>query len=372
MTLIGYRGSYNGKDEILYAYHVSHKKGSTPEPGETVTGTLAQLAAAADNSTVKTNEVLVVAKAKNALLLQEGTDYIMVYNTTGGAVGDKVVVSGTKSTYNNFAQVGSKDASPTVEVKSSGNAVNHPAAKSLDGAALDAYSSNKVEFVSYTGTLTISGHYYNVAVAGATKNKGSLVAPLETIVPASANGKTVEVEGYYVYTAGGKYVSMIVVKATVSGGASVDPTKPTDPTDLAAQLKSNVTWTLGANSYSENATVNGSEQISVLKLGTGKKQGSAEILLKKGTKKVNYFAIAWSKDATTLVFKGGDNVVGEQALQANSTLYGNQPYTLTIEDPAKSRYKIELPSALENDTNVTVTTKDGAKYRAVLFGIQAE
>lgn len=372
VTLIGYRGSYNGKDEILYAYHVSHKKGSTPEPGETVTGTLAQLAAAADNSTVKTNEVLVVAKAKNALLLQEGTDYIMVYNTADGAVGDKVVVSGTKSTYNNFAQVGSKDASPTVEVKSSGNAVNHPAAKSLDGAALDAYSSNKVEFVSYTGTLTISGHYYNVAVAGATKNKGSLVAPLETIVPASANGKTVEVEGYYVYTAGGKYVSMIVVKATVSGGASVDPTKPTDPTDLAAQLKSNVTWTLGANSYSENATVNGSEQISVLKLGTGKKQGSAEILLKKGTKKVNYFAIAWSKDATTLVFKVGDNVVGEQALQANSTLYGNQPYTLTIEDPAKSRYKIELPSALENDTNVTVTTKDGAKYRAVLFGIQAE
>ena len=198
VTLIGYRGSFNGKDEVLYAYHVSHKKGSTPEPGETVTGTLAQLAAAADNSTVQTNEVLVVAKAKNALLLQEGTDYIMVYNTADGAVGDKVVVSGTKSPYNNFAQVGSKDASPTVEVKSSGNAVNHPAAKSLDGAALDAYSSNKVEFISYTGTLTNSGNYYNVAVAGATKNIGSLVAPLETIVPASANGKSVEVEGYYV------------------------------------------------------------------------------------------------------------------------------------------------------------------------------
>ena len=340
--------------------------GETPTPGPTVTGTLAQLAAAADNSTVKTNEVLVVAKAKNAVLVEEGSDYLLVYNAKACAVGDKVVVTGIKNTYNGSAQVGTKDAAPVIEVKSSGNAVSHPTAKVLNGAAFDAYASTKVEMVSFKGALSISGAYYNVAVDGAGTKTGSLVAPLDELIPADANGKTVEVSGYYLYTSQGKYISIIVVSATVSGEgpAQIDPEK----------LKSNVTWALGNKAYDEEAFINGSkDKIKVLKLGTGgkkAKQGNAKITLKKGTTKVNFFAVAWNNEKTTLVIKKGSDVVAEQAVRANAGFAGSSPYKIVV-DSEKDRYSITLPP-LADDTEFSVTTKDGEKFRVALFGIQAE
>ena len=337
--------------------------GETPTPGPTVTGTLAQLAAVADNSTVKTNEVLVVAKAKNAILVEEGSDYLLVYNAKACAVGDKVVVTGIKNTYNGSAQVGTKDAAPVIEVKSSGNAVSHPTAKVLNGAAFDAYTSAKVEMVSFKGTLSISGAYYNVAVDGASTKTGSLVAPLDELIPADANGKTVEVNGYYLYTSQGKYISIIVVNATVSGEgpAQIDPEK----------LKSNVTWALGNKAYDEEAFINGSkDKIKVLKLGTKAKQGSAKITLKKGTSKVNFFAVAWNKEKTTLVIKKGSDVVAEQAVRVNAGFAGSSPYKIVV-DSDKDRYSITLPP-IADDTEFSVTTKDGEKFRIALFGIQAE
>ena len=202
-----------------------------------------------------------------------------------------------------------------------------------------------------------------MAVDGAGTKTGSLVAPLDELIPADANGKTVEVNGYYLYTSQGKYISIIVVNATVSGEgpAQIDPEK----------LKSNVTWALGNKAYDEEAFINGSkDKIKVLKLGTKAKQGSAKITLKKGTTKVNFFAVAWNKEKTTLVIKKGSDVVAEQAVRVNAGFAGSSPYKIVV-DSDKDRYSITLPP-LADDTEFSVTTKDGEKFRIALFGIQAE
>ena len=101
--------------------------------GDTPTETsLAKIIAAANNTDVETAEVLVVAKYARGVMLQEGSDYLLVYDANGvnAQIGDKVTVSGKKATYSGQAQI----TTPTVTVKSSGNTVTYPTVKVLDAS----------------------------------------------------------------------------------------------------------------------------------------------------------------------------------------------------------------------------------------------
>ena len=96
----------------------------------------------------------------------------------------------------------------------------------LDGAGLDALvalTSGKtktvdavcpIEYVQVTGTLAVSGSYYNLTVPGATKSVGSLSQPLDSFGLADMNGASVTVKGYTTSISGGKYVNIIVTSAT--------------------------------------------------------------------------------------------------------------------------------------------------------------
>ena len=67
--------------------------------GDTPTETsLAKIIAAANNTDVETAEVLVVAKYARGVMLQEGSDYLLVYDANGvnAQIGDKVTVSGKR------------------------------------------------------------------------------------------------------------------------------------------------------------------------------------------------------------------------------------------------------------------------------------
>ena len=341
--------------------------------GETVKGKLAEIIAAPDGANVETSEeVLVVAESKQSILVSDGKDYLLIHNKEAGVKGDKVVVSGVKSTYGGFAQIGSKDKKPTVTVKSQNNTVTLPAVKEIADAQFDSYAWDKIEMVSFTGKLSVSGAFYNVTVNGATKI-GSIVAPLESLVPSTANGKTIKVTGFFVGKTGqsSQYINIIATSAEISGEGPV----AIDP----SLLTSNITWANVENSW-DNEKVqinNASEQYQAYKLGLSPKDGNlrpgkAKVTLPKGTKKVHFFAVGWKGEGgTTLSVKFGilGIEIGSQKVRENVGASGTSPYKLIV-DPAKDRYSITLQSPLDSDTEVSLTTKDGGA-RVILFGIQA-
>lgn len=210
---------------------------------------------AADNSTVEV-EALVVATYSRGILLKDDTGYLLVYegSKAPAAVGDKVNVKGTKTTYAGLAQIGS----PAVTVLSSGNTVTYPSPKVLDGAGMDAQlKAGAVEYIEYTGSLNVSGYYYNVNVAGTSTAVGSLSYPAESLGLADLNGKEIKVTGYYIGVSGTKYVNTMVtaVEATGNPGSGSDDGGDTGDVDT-----SDATWSYtfaDGDLGSSNVTLNG-------------------------------------------------------------------------------------------------------------------
>lgn len=180
--------------------------------------TVAEVVAAGvqDNASVSGT---VVATYARGFLVSDGTGYILTYLGTdsGLGVGDVVTVTGATTEYGGLLQFGNTS---TFE-KTGSAAFTQPEPEVLDGAALDAYlSAPYIKYVQYTGTLTISGYYYNVAVDGAATAVGSIAYVPEGLVDAALDGKKIVVTGYTIGYSGGKYVSTmgVSVVAAEQGG----------------------------------------------------------------------------------------------------------------------------------------------------------
>ncbi|MBR1960243.1 MAG: hypothetical protein IKA34_06720, partial [Bacteroidales bacterium] len=135
---------------------------------------------------------------------------------------------------------------------------------------------------------------------------------------------------------------------------------------------SNIEWTLGNKAYSEKANVNGTENISVLKLGTSSVVGDATIVIPAGTTKVGFYGVAWNGKTGTLT-ASADLAGGkfyEQSFKSNTGAANSTPYTLTVSDT--DYYEIDvktlLGSASPVDITVTLSTVSGAT-RVILFGL---
>ena len=214
--------------------------------GEAIEGeTLAEILAKEVNEMVQTQEVLVVGKyARGVMLGQDGT-YLLAYNQDGldAKVGDIVTVSGKLGEYAGFKQI----TSPVVTVISSGNEVKLPAPKVLDN--LDDYSSDKVELIQYTGTLAVSGSYFNVNVPGSTTKIGSIQYPLEVDALKALDKKTITVTGFFTGITSSKYVSTLstsVEEAAVNlfNVASREIEVAATATSAQIQVTGNVDWTV--------------------------------------------------------------------------------------------------------------------------------
>lgn len=143
---------------------------------------------------------------------------------------------------------------------------------------------------------------------------------------------------------------------------------PADPEAPLGTYASNVKYTLGDYAYDDGvATVNGTENVATIKLGSSKNIGTATVTLPKGTTSVSFYAVAWNGKTATLQFSIGGTVIGTQAVVGNAGATGSAPYTLTVADTDK--YSLTM-AALEADTEVTVTTVEAV--RVILFGIQAK
>ena len=148
----------------------------------------------------------------------------------------------------------------------------------------------------------------------------------------------------------------------INGKTEFDEVDPGEVPD--SDFGSNVTWQLGDAAATQTAVVNGTEDVSILKLGTSKKTGSATLSIPSGSTRISFYAISWNKAVSTVVFKAGGKELGTISPAANSGLQNNPPYSLTVSEG--DYYEIELDGA----TTVTVETS-GTNPRAALFGIQA-
>ena len=173
----------------------------------------------------------IVATYARGFLLDDGTGSILVYLGTdnGHAAGDIVTVEGATSMYGGLLQFGNT----SVVEKLTTTTVTYPAATAMDGAAMDAYlAAPAIQYVEYTGTLTINNNYYNVAVEGAATATGSIQYPQDAIKANLTSGSVVKVTGYTIGVSSSKYVNTMAVKVeTVGEGGGEEPEEPEVPTE---------------------------------------------------------------------------------------------------------------------------------------------
>ena len=210
VTLIGFRGSYNGKVEVMYPYYVSHEagSGSGEEVKEPVTATVADFIAAAESSTQPYQLTGVIGGSINTTYgnfdLTDETGTVYVYGLTktnlgygatndksyasiGLNAGDKVTLIGFRGSYNGKVEV----LYPYyVSHEASGSGF-----MSLNTTSIDVSAS------ATSATFTI---YSNVDWTVASDNADY------TVSPASGNGESTVTVSFPANTGDDKVVNITV------------------------------------------------------------------------------------------------------------------------------------------------------------------
>lgn len=182
----------------------------SPATGASVT----EIVAAADDDQVQTlPSTVVVALTTRGAVLSDGTSAIYAYGNSAAAltVGDGVRMSARKTTYNGVPEL--TDITE-VFVDSQGNAVSYPTATDIT-ANVESYSASVAEYVKLSGTLTVSGNYYNIAIDGVDPDvkQGSITYPVDALKAKDWDGKKITVTGYFNgLSSGGKFVNVIATK----------------------------------------------------------------------------------------------------------------------------------------------------------------
>ena len=182
--------------------------------------TIAQ-AQAAEAGTEVVIEGVVFASAANGAVIKDDTDVIYYYNTANAlTIGQKVLVKGAVSVYG-----GANQLTAAAEITNLGtvDGVVYPDAvemKEADFTALAGVTTVERKYVTYQGTLAISGNYFNLTIGESTV-KGSLVKPNEDL--SELNGKTVIVKGYQMYTTTTKQGQQYVYTVATSVEAVPEP-----------------------------------------------------------------------------------------------------------------------------------------------------
>ena len=368
VELAGLYDYYDGKSqhEVVKAQILSFTEGETPDPSEIKDATVAEFIAAEVSTTQLYRLTGTITEIQNTtygnLMLKDATGEVLIYgvkkdkdagNTSfselGAEVGDKLTVVGQRGAYNT-----------TIEMKSG-------YCEKLEK------DTTTPKFSVSTETLTAKAADKSVSfdVRGNVKWTVASDNAAYTVSPESGDGNgTVTVS--FAENTTDKDVTVKLTVSTTAEVATKSYTVTLTHKGVSAagteDFSSSVEWTLGTNAYSDKATINGVEDVPVLKIGTSKNAGTATLKIPAGTTKVSFYGVAWKGKTATIKASVGETQVATQALTANVGATSNSPYKLTVEDTDK--YTITLPAKLETDTDVTVTTTTNA--RALLFAIRAE
>ncbi len=309
-----YNGTPQGKDAIFVSLVPGEGGGNEPTPGPEGTVTIAEAIAAADNTAITIENATVIGVYARGVLVEDATGKLLVYagSAVSAKVGDVVKVEGSMATYGGLRQVGT----PTVTVTGT-TSYSYPTATVMDGAAMDAYLSNpEIKYVEYTGTLAISGYYYNVTVDGAATAVGSLAYVIEGTVDASLDGKEIVVKGWTIGFSGGKYVNTMITSVTAADGGTTEPTPEPEPTPGDVQ-KVTVAQFLAA---SEGDTVY--ELTGIIKNVANTNYGNFDLQDETGTVYVyGIYDADGNKVFTSLGLKEGDTLT----MRGVRTSYNDEP-----------------------------------------------
>lgn len=221
--------------------------GETPAPTPGA-GTIAEIAAGAENAAIDLKDVLVTGVTLKSYVITDATGSILVFANTDPKVkvGDKINVTGTTGKHNGLMQI----TTPTATVVSSGNAVSYPAPLELTEAKMKEDAPTAVTYVSFTGTVKKSGNFYNIFVGSYTAKDLSCsfyTGDMEGFV-----GSDIKVEGWYV--GGNPHYQVVATKVeevasdTPKFSVSTEPlTAKAADKSVSFDVRGNVKWTVSSD-----------------------------------------------------------------------------------------------------------------------------
>ena len=146
---------------------VKPDKPEEKDPTLTDGTSIADVLKAEVGGTFELENVLVVGANTNGVLLQQMGSYIYAFygSEHGLAVGDLLRISGTTMTRNGLVQFGSG-----CTLEKIGNAkVTYPKPVEMNAEAIESYMSDpEIRYVTYSGTVLLSGNYTNLEIEGSS------------------------------------------------------------------------------------------------------------------------------------------------------------------------------------------------------------
>uniref|UniRef100_UPI0040264F3A BACON domain-containing protein n=1 Tax=Candidatus Cryptobacteroides bacterium TaxID=3085639 RepID=UPI0040264F3A len=221
--------------------------GETPEPTPGA-GTIAEIAAGAENAAIDLKDVLVTGVTLKSYVITDATGSILVFANADPKVkvGDKINVTGTTGKHNGLMQI----TTPTATVVSSGNTVTYPAPLELTEAKMKEDAPTVVTYVSFTGTVKKKGTYYNIFVGnyeGKDLSCSYYTGNMEEFVDCD-----IKVEGWYV--GGNPHYQVVatkveeVVSDTPKFSVSTETlTAKAADKSVSFDVKGNVKWTVASD-----------------------------------------------------------------------------------------------------------------------------
>lgn len=221
--------------------------GETPEPTPGA-GTIAEIAAGAENAAIDLKDVLVTGVTLKSYVITDATGSILVFANADPKVkvGNKINVTGTTGKYNGLMQI----TTPTATVVSSGNTVTYPAPLELTEAKMKEDAPTVVTYVSFTGTVKKKGTYYNIFVGnyeGKDLSCSYYTGNMEEFVDCD-----IKVEGWYV--GGNPHYQVVatkveeVVSDTPKFSVSTETlTAKAADKSVSFDVKGNVKWTVASD-----------------------------------------------------------------------------------------------------------------------------
>lgn len=348
-------------------YKASAPATATFTTSENPNVTYTQIKDLVDGGTYNVKDAMVVATSTNGFILQDETGAIFVYRPTETpATGSIVTLSGSVSSYNKGLQF-AKGA--TVTVTGSGE-VPAQTATEVNSANLDELMTAEavaITYVKFTGTLSISGTYYNVVFPFETNYQGSLYYPdAEALGLAAFDGRQINIEGWFtsISNSGGnpKYLNVVATKVSSASEAPYITADETASFVAAGETKiiSFLTDNLGSNQVFAEISGDGAGQFSVGKI-------SAESITVTATENTETTA----KTATLTLYiaasEGGEHldeaivaltqagVSSGEGLESGTILY-EETFGTTAVSPFSS-YTGTGSSTYENASILTYTCK---------------
>lgn len=250
-------------------YKASAPATATFTTGENPNVTYTQIKDLVKGETVAIKDALVVATSTRGPILWDETGAILAYQPSETpAIGSVVTVNATVGEYNKALQLNDATFTVTGTTEVPTQTATEVTAANIDD--LMTVESVTATYVKFTGTLNISGYYYNVVFPFETNYQGSLYYPdAEVLGLAVLNGRKVIVEGWFTSISGSRYLNVVATKVSSASEAPYITADETASFVAAGETKtiSFLTDNLGSNQVFAEISGDGAGQFSVGRIG---------------------------------------------------------------------------------------------------------